>query len=57
MNICYFCDTLAILNLDCTILATKTLTISGKICLKCVKTKLENNEQETETIKEMEKVV
>ena len=57
MNICYFCNTSAIINLDCTILATKTLTISGKICLKCAKTKLENNEQETETIKEMEKVV
>jgi len=52
MSICYLCTKKQIICVDASILATNTLVITAKLCLQCLKTKLENNE---ETIKEMEK--
>ena len=53
MSICYLCTKKQIICVDVSILATNTLVITAKLCLQCLKIKLENNEEETETIKEV----
>ena len=52
MSICYLCTKKQIICVDASILATNSLVITAKLCLQCLKIKLN---EETETIKEMEK--